>query len=158
MAPLVQFPIDLSRTATALEGIHAQLSRVADTLERLAPAPPIADPPRPATLSDLRRTDPTSLSQIRSELQTFAENNGVIIDSEAFLQSIMKYEQDVAETYGPEAISELPWNKAAGGPLFQKQSLSERYADNQRRKAEQAGGETRANAEPASGTASEAVK
>ena len=131
MASLINFPIDLTRTGDALQGIRTELSRIADALERLSPAIPVADRSRPAGLSDLRRTDPDSVSRIKSELELFAENNNVMLDSEAFVRSIIEYEHEVAEVYGIEAIDELPWNKAAGGSLFQD------YADNERRKEAQ---------------------
>jgi exonuclease VII small subunit len=121
MAPLINFPIDLGRTASALEKAVKELSRIADCLERIAPA--LADSqtaPYQAGLSDLRRTNEDSLQAVRDELSTFAQNANVVLDSDAFFQSIVTYEKQIAEAYGPEAILELPWNKAAGGPLFER--------------------------------------
>lgn len=118
--PLINFPIDLSRTAAALEGIHAQLASVARALERLSPAPPSLDNRKPyvAGLGDLRYTDVPTVQNIREELKVYAEEHALQMDSERFLDSIIKYERDIMDTYGPNAILELPWNKAAGGSLF----------------------------------------
>jgi len=119
MLPLIAFPIDLTRTAAALTGINKNLVRIADALDRLAPPLPDSDrKPYQAGLSDLRYTDQKSIIPIREELARFAEEHAVAIDSEAFLNSIIQYERDVAQVYGQEAILELPWNKAAGGSLF----------------------------------------
>lgn len=134
MAPLINFPIDLGRTATALERIAKQLTRIGDCMERLAPPITASDAaPYQAGLSDLRRTTEASLVAVRSELETFAHNADVVIDSDAFFESIVTYEKQIAEAYGQDAILELPWNKAAGGPLF------ERF--HQQRNTDQPGGE-----------------
>jgi hypothetical protein len=122
MNQLINFPVDLSRTATALEGIHTELVRVADALERLAPAPQIpSSEPYIAGLSDLRRTDPQTLQNVQVEFNSFARNIDAVVGSEKFFASIVEYERQVAQVYGPEAISELPWNKAAGGNIFQRE-------------------------------------
>ena len=118
MPPLVSFPIDLSRTAAALESITAQLSRITAALERIAPALPESGGGYVAGLSDLRHTDQESIARIKDELRLFAENNNVVVDSDTFVKSIIEYERQVVEAYGPEAIHDLPWNKAAGGPIF----------------------------------------
>lgn len=139
MAPLINFPIDLGRTATALEAIAKELSRIGDCLERVAPAIPTSETaPYQAGLSDLRRTSEDSMMTLRGELETFAQNANVALDSDAFFDSIVTYEKQIAEAYGQEAILELPWNKAAGGPLF------ERF--HQQRNADQPGGKEAAKA------------
>jgi hypothetical protein len=124
---LINLPIDLGRTAAALEDIASVLSKISVALERLAPEPPLfTSAPHIAGLSDLRRTDPDTVGKIQSELEVFAQNQNVVINSEAFLNSIIKYEQDVAQAYGDDAVAELPWNKAAGGTLFRKKEEEER--------------------------------
>src|SRR3954451_14820256 len=100
MPPLLSFPIDLSRTAAALEAIVSQLSLIHETLERLAPPVPDNAPRYVAGLSDLRHTDVASVNKIKDELRLFAENRNVTLDSEAFLQSIIEYERQVASAYG----------------------------------------------------------
>lgn len=119
MTPLVSFPIDLTRTAAALESITAQLSRITAALERLSPPLPEGGTPYRAGLSDLRRTDPESVSKVKDELRLFAENNNIVLDSESFVRGIIEYERQLASYYGAEALNELPWNKAAGGLLFE---------------------------------------
>jgi hypothetical protein len=129
MNQLINFPVDLSRTAAALEGVFLHLSRIADALERLAPVPQIpTSDPYIAGLSDLRRTDPQTVEKVKAELGQFAWNIDAVVGSERFLASIMEYERQVAEVYGREAISELPWNKAAGGNIFQREGTPAKEA------------------------------
>lgn len=121
MPPLISFPIDLARTGTALESIAVLLDRIAGALERLSPPPPPLSTAAPykAGLGDLRYTDAKTVSNIREELAGYAQEHSLAMDSELFLNSIMQYERDIVTAYGPNAILELPWNKAAGGALFQ---------------------------------------
>lgn len=121
MPALINFPIDLTRSASALEGINSTLARIADALDRIQPPPPPISHVKTyiAGLGDLRYTDHQTVSKIREELAEYAEEHSLAMDSEAFLNSIMQYERDIVAAYGPHAIEELPWNKAAGGPLFQ---------------------------------------
>lgn len=114
----LQFSIDLARTATALERIGDELIRIREAVERVSPA--IGDKPTPvvAGLSDLRSTDPNTVGRITRELELFAENHNVMLNSESFINAIMSFEREVESAYGGDAIRELPWNKAAGGPLF----------------------------------------
>jgi hypothetical protein len=121
MDALFKFPVDLSRTAAALEGIHSCLSRIANALERLSPEVQPHPDPYKAGLQDLRRTDQSTIHQVQEELAVFAANANVAINSEAFIRAIIEYERNIAEVYGKEAILELPWNKAAGGSLFEDQ-------------------------------------
>lgn len=121
MNQLVNIPVDLSRTAEALEAMALLLQRIVLCLERLSPEIPLpANAAYQAGLGDLRYTDPDTIGKVRSELETFAANNNVVVDSEAYLEAIKTYEREVAETFGVRAIEELPWNKAAGGSLFRE--------------------------------------
>ena len=130
MPALINFPIDLGRTASALEQANKLLLRIAEALDRIAP-PPLAARGKQyqAQLSDLRYTDHQSTAPIREELGRFAEEHSVAINSEAFLNSIIQYERDIGAVYGAEAILELPWNKAAGGALFAEDSNPQKVAD-----------------------------
>jgi hypothetical protein len=120
MNSLVTFPIELGRTASALEGIHQELNRIGSILERMAPAIPESHPSRPAGLQDLHHTDYSSVSVVRRELDRFAQNNDVLVDSDAFIKAIIEFEEQVEIGYGPGSIEELPWNKAHGSALFQQ--------------------------------------
>src|SRR4051794_11008857 len=106
MEALLKFRVDLSRVAVALE-------RIAIAVERISP--PIETQPIPdrAGLSDLRSTDPQKVTPINEALSHFAEEHRVMPNSEAFIASIMQYEDRITDVYGPEAPLELPWNKAA---------------------------------------------
>jgi len=132
MQSLIQFPIDLSRTAAALERIADTLSGIRDALNRLAPCLPEQPEPVAATLSDLRSTAPQVVGRIRQELDIFAQERNVQLNSDAFLASVVQYEKEVADFYGPQAIMELPWNKAAGGPLFSADRLQPRAGEESR--------------------------
>lgn len=115
---LFSFTLDLTRTADALDRVAAELKLAREALERLAP--PLAEPATPelAKLSDLRSTDPHTIAPITQDLEEFAREHNVVIHSEAFIDSIMRFEREVSDVYGPEAVLELPWNRTAGGRLF----------------------------------------
>jgi len=136
MPALINFPIDLGRTASALEQMNRYLARIAEALERLAPPLPERGKQYQAQLSDLRYTDHQSTEPIREELARYAQEHSVAINSEAFLDSIIQYEHDIASVYGKEAILELPWNKAAGGALFP--DAAQKAADQGRARTEEA--------------------
>lgn len=123
--PFISVPVDPTRIAQAIEDQNMILNRIADALDRAYPPVVLPDRhPRRAELSDLRRPSHDTAKQIRDELEVFAQNNNVRMNSEAFLNSIIQYERQVAEAYGQEAVMELPWNKAAGSPLFEGREKS----------------------------------
>jgi hypothetical protein len=148
---LIELHPDLTRTADALESIREALWRIMLALERLSPPIPAAPEPYQAKLSDLRRTDPATLSRVRSALEQYADNERLVVNSDAFLASVKQYEQQIAEVYGEEALLELPWNKAAGGPIFEASPVHHGG-----RTQEPQAATRRADAEPATGPGSEA--
>jgi hypothetical protein len=107
------------RIVEELAVISTLLSRITLALERLSPEIPEAYPSRPATLSDLRDTSISRVNQVKSALDLYAAEHGVVVNSDLFIRSIKDFERQVIDAYGPEAILDLPWNKAAGGPIFQ---------------------------------------
>lgn len=122
---LLELTTDLSATNKSLKSISEsmdyiknQLHRLILAIERLSPEIPAEAPIRQATLSDLRSTAPSAIQAIKAEFEQFAKSNQVTIGSEAFFRSIVQFEKEVVNVYGPEAINDLPWNKAAGGPIF----------------------------------------
>lgn len=153
MAPFITFPIDLGRTVDCLTAIERVLNRIAGSLEALVPPLPAQRTPVQATLADLRRTDPQTVAEVKRELDVFAGNNNVTLDSEAFVRSIIEYEREVAEAYGPDSIHELPWNKAAGGSIFRSLDLGK--ADRKEPAAQKAKG-TDSAGEPQTSPASTA--
>ena len=120
---LLSIPVDLHRTGNQLERIADSLYRIADALERISPPPlPACDTlPKPAQLSDLRFPTPATVQSVRDELEAFAEQNSLIVNTPKFIESIMGFEKEIVEAYGENALKELPWNKAAGGLLFWKE-------------------------------------
>jgi hypothetical protein len=159
--PFISFPVNLATAVEALRDIGKFLFRIAEALDRIAPPPLYAAgferTPYKAGLKDLRYTDGVSASPIREELARYAEEHSVQLDSEAFLNSIIDYERDIASVYGSEAILELPWNKAAGGQLFQaeKSAMAAAHRSDDSRRARAAEEEVRAdsdhNRQPATG-------
>lgn len=125
--------------------VIAILSRIADALERLAGPMPTArgTVQYKADLKDLIQPESETADAINHELELFANNANVQIDSEAFIKSIIEYEKQVMDVYGKDAILELPWNKAAGGSLFQ--------ADAGQRDAQPQGARRTADREPPPG-------
>lgn len=128
--------VDAKQLAHQGDEMIAILSRIADALDRLAGPPLRASrgAPYKADIADLVRPDAQMAEAIHREFELFAQNANVQLDSEAFLKSIIEFEKQVMEVYGPEAILELPWNKAAGGSLFQV-DLNQRAASEERQKA-----------------------
>ena len=121
---LLNLTLDLKRTAEAISSLLPILTRIADSLDRLAP--PLLDvsstEPYRAPLADVHTPGPDYHEPIQTTLQEFAQERNIIVNSEAFLQSIIEYERAVASAYGEEALRELPWNKAAGALLFSGRS------------------------------------
>jgi len=119
MGSFLNLNVDAKRLAEAMEGIEQALYRVATAVERLAPPPQqLLNKPYKATLADLRHPDPSQTQAVADELRLFADNANVIFNSDRFIESVVEYEKQVAETYGEESILELPWNKAAGSHVF----------------------------------------
>ena len=121
-APFVQFPINLTAAVEKLDEIARCLHRIGDALDRQSPppAPSFDNHPYVAQLSDLRRVDPRTVSHLKEHLEVFAENNSVVPNSEAFYAAVKRYEEEVEQVYGEEAVGELPWNKEAGGRIFER--------------------------------------
>lgn len=118
--------VNPERLALELSNINVALERIAVILERLAPEMRDSQAgPYLAGLGDLRRTDPATVHEIQTGLESFARERGVVLNSEAFIRSLQEFEQQVIESYGKEAIYDLPWNKAAGGAIFQSDSYHE---------------------------------
>lgn len=145
---LINLPIDLTRTASALEEIAKQLSRLGDAAERLSPMPPISHTvPYQATLKDLTHTDISTVRQIKEAMQEFATEHDVAVDSEAFFAGIMKFEREIEEIYGPEAVAELGWPRISSPLSRQEASRARETSQGDNAKAQGDQGRKRAEAE-----------
>lgn len=90
---------------------NALLRRIAEALERLAPALPDMPPPRKSDLSDLRIVDHQEQRQLQELEAELARAWNVVPGSEAYLKARAAYEDEMrAGQGGQEAVDELPWN------------------------------------------------
>lgn len=133
----------------SLVNITADFSKVIPLLERIAIAlenlmltfnpslgQPVTDPPpvRQAQLSDLIVQDPARSAEVEQGLADFASFSQTKLHSPAFKSAIIDYERQRMNEYGADSVFRLPWNRAAGRWLFerdhreeiQKQLLAER--------------------------------
>jgi hypothetical protein len=106
--------------------LHADMSRVADALERIVfLLEKLAFPPLPADikvhqadLDDLHITTAEAHQRMLDEQQAFAESRQVVPGSEAFMREVINWEREQIELYGKDWKAPQDWKaifaRAAG--------------------------------------------
>ena len=114
---LAEFTIELRATNELLLRQAVALERLSESASRLCsfliPDPKLSSNSNPATLSDLSYVSPQSVESRLAAEDEFAHSSQSIPRSEFFYAKIKEFEEQVREAYGDQAVSELPWNKAA---------------------------------------------
>ena len=101
---------------TLLE-FHADLSRVADSLEKIAyllekiafPPPPTDVQVHQATLDDLHVVSPEDVEHMQAEQAEFAERYRVVPNSPAMAREIMAWEAEQRKLYGKDWEAPEDW-------------------------------------------------
>lgn len=107
---LIDFTIQLQRTNELLERQALALESISRSLLLHFPIPPDREP-HLSTLTDLSYADPERIAARESAGQEFARVTNTTYNSEAYLQAKQLFERMISESYGPEAVQKLDWNR-----------------------------------------------